>query len=91
MSDVEPMETVGEEKKEEVKIDYTPKAESVDISKAKDGKLWKEIVKPGEGEETPGDGMEVIVHYTGKLPDGTIFDTSLTREPFKFTLGQGKK
>jgi FKBP-type peptidyl-prolyl cis-trans isomerase SlpA len=34
----------------------------------------------------------VIVHYTGKLEDGTIFDTSLTegREPLNVTLGQGQ-
>jgi FKBP-type peptidyl-prolyl cis-trans isomerase SlpA len=34
----------------------------------------------------------VIVHYTGKLEDGTIFDTSLAegREPLTTTLGQGQ-
>jgi FKBP-type peptidyl-prolyl cis-trans isomerase SlpA len=33
----------------------------------------------------------VTVHYTGKLEDGTIFDSSLTegREPLSTTLGQG--
>jgi FKBP-type peptidyl-prolyl cis-trans isomerase SlpA len=34
----------------------------------------------------------VKVHYTGKLEDGTIFDTSLSegREPIDVTLGEGK-
>lgn len=34
----------------------------------------------------------VTVNYTGKLEDGTIFDTSLVegREPLKATLGQGQ-
>ena len=34
----------------------------------------------------------VVVHYTGKLEDGTIFDTSLAegREPLTTTLGQGQ-
>ena len=34
----------------------------------------------------------VTVHYTGKLEDGTIFDTSLAegREPLTTTLGQGQ-
>ena len=34
----------------------------------------------------------VVVHYTGKLEDGTIFDSSLTegREPLNVTLGQGQ-
>jgi FKBP-type peptidyl-prolyl cis-trans isomerase SlpA len=37
-------------------------------------------------------GDNVKVHYTGKLEDGSIFDTSLTegREPLETTLGQGQ-
>ena len=36
-------------------------------------------------------GMSVSVHYTGKLTDGTIFDSSVERgTPFSFTLGQGQ-
>ncbi|MCX2680109.1 peptidylprolyl isomerase [Galbibacter sp. EGI 63066] len=32
----------------------------------------------------------VKVHYTGKLQDGQVFDSSLEREPLEFTLGQGQ-
>jgi FKBP-type peptidyl-prolyl cis-trans isomerase 2 len=32
----------------------------------------------------------VKVHYTGKLADGTIFDTSREREPLGFTVGGGQ-
>lgn len=32
----------------------------------------------------------VKVHYTGKLADGQVFDSSLEREPIEFTLGQGQ-
>ena len=32
----------------------------------------------------------VRVHYTGKLDNGQIFDSSLQREPLEFTLGQGQ-
>ncbi len=42
--------------------------------------------KDGNGEY-PLPGMEVNVHYTGKLLNGTVFDTSLGGDPFKFILG----
>jgi peptidylprolyl isomerase len=35
-------------------------------------------------------GDTVHVHYTGKLPDGTMFDSSQQRDPLEFTLGQGE-
>jgi peptidylprolyl isomerase len=35
-------------------------------------------------------GDLVKVHYTGRLADGTIFDTSRQRDPLEFTLGGGE-
>ncbi len=36
-------------------------------------------------------GNETVkLHYTGKLNDGQVFDSSLEREPLEVTLGEGK-
>ncbi len=44
----------------------------------------------GQGAEAVV-GQAVTVHYTGKLTDGTKFDSSLDRDqPFRFVLGAGQ-
>ncbi len=35
-------------------------------------------------------GSMVKVHYTGTLADGSVFDSSLQREPLQFKLGCGQ-
>lgn len=39
---------------------------------------------------TVKNGDTVKVHYTGKLDDGSVFDSSVSREPLEVTLGEGK-
>lgn len=34
-------------------------------------------------------GDSVKVHYTGKLDDGTVFDSTAARDPLQFSLGNG--
>ena len=48
------------------------------------------MIKEGEGAQATA-GQTVSVHYTGKLADGTKFDSSHDRNaPIEFPLGQGR-
>lgn len=50
--------------------------------------LQYQIVKEGTGAK-PGPDDVVTVHYTGRLIDGTVFDSSVERgEPATFAVGQ---
>jgi FKBP-type peptidyl-prolyl cis-trans isomerase len=57
-------------------------------SKSSSGLMYI-VSEPGTGEQAQA-GKTVKVHYTGRLLDGTKFDSSLDRnEPIEFKLGQG--
>jgi peptidyl-prolyl cis-trans isomerase A (cyclophilin A) len=61
----------------------------------------RSIMKTASGleynETEAGTGMRAVagrtikVHYTGKFPDGKVFDSSVSRgEPIELVLGQGR-
>ncbi len=48
------------------------------------------VLAPGAGDATPKVGEEAIVHYDGRLLDGTPFDSSHRKGvPFTFRIGTG--
>ena len=53
-----------------------------EIPKGADAVLAEEFTKIKNGDN-------VKVHYTGKLNDGTVFDSSEGRDPLAFTMGKG--
>ena len=48
-----------------------------------------EVLTQGQGAESKNGDM-ITVDYTGMLPDGKVFDTSVGRAPFTLTLGAGQ-
>ncbi len=60
------------------------------ISLTNDNGVQKKILQEGTGPVAVT-GKKVIVHYTGKFENGTVFDSSVTRgKPFDFVLGAGQ-
>ena len=50
-----------------------------------------ETTQEGTGERVVKSGDTISVHYTGRLTDGTKFDSSVDRgTPFTFTIGAGQ-
>jgi FKBP-type peptidyl-prolyl cis-trans isomerase FkpA len=77
--------------KEPILIQQYVKDNKITAKPTASGLYYVEKVK-GKGPLAKA-GNKVKVHYTGKLFNGKVFDSSLTRkpvEPYEFTLGQGQ-
>lgn len=76
-------------KAEMEKLNEYIKQKNIRIAPLASGLYFLET-KKGTGKQ-PTPGSIVQVHYTGKLLDGLIFDSSYDRnKPFDFTLGKGR-
>lgn len=64
----------------------------LDLSKAKTTESGLQYIDEVVGEgDFPMEGEMVTVHYTGKLTDGKVFDSSVKRnDPFSFVIGVGQ-
>merc|ERR1712146_287182 len=67
------------------------KHEFIDTIKiTEDDGIIKKIIQEGSGD-LPIKGQEITAHYEGTLLDGSVFDSSYSRNsPFNFVLGQGR-
>ena len=85
-------EAIEEAKKEEERKLLESKKALEDLTKdaivTESGLAYK-IINKGNGNVNPTPSSTVTVHYTGKLTDGTIFDSSVKRgEPATFPLNR---
>jgi peptidyl-prolyl cis-trans isomerase A (cyclophilin A) len=83
----EKLAIVAKEKAEKAKIAAAEASKDFNLS-TPSGLKYK-ILKQGTGARPASPSSNVKVHYTGKLLDGTIFDSSVQRgEPIDFNLNQ---
>jgi FKBP-type peptidyl-prolyl cis-trans isomerase len=77
------------ESEEGGKIDAFVAKSATPYEKTASGLYYFMTVKKPEAQQAKK-GDSVLVHYTGKLLDGKVFDSSVNRgEPFQFVLGIG--
>ncbi len=76
------------EQEEGLMLDYLEE-EDIVVQPTESGLYYVEKEK-GEGQKVESGDM-VVVHYEGRLLDGTVFDSSYEREePIEFLIGQGQ-
>lgn len=77
-------------KSEDIKKSDSKQTEVNNSNNNKTMGLEIKTTQEGTGERVVKSGDNISVHYTGKLTDGTKFDSSVDRgTPFEFQIGQG--
>ena len=80
------LEKQGAEQNERLGREFLEQNKNTEGVKVTESGLQYQVVKEGDGLQ-PGPNDVVTVHYTGKLIDGTVFDSSVERgEPASFPL-----
>lgn len=96
---VQTVEQVKAEKIEEAKEEGNPaqeeealqtyfKENGIEPRKRESGLYY--VIHNKTDEYKPLSGQTVFVNYTGKLMDGTVFDSNKGKAPLKFVLGRGQ-
>ncbi|WP_339847365.1 FKBP-type peptidyl-prolyl cis-trans isomerase [uncultured Halopseudomonas sp.] len=70
--------SLGEEAAQ-ANVDFLAENAQVEGVVTTDSGLQYQILEEGDGEATPGPDDVVTVHYEGRLLDGTVFDSSVSR------------
>lgn len=78
----------GDPEKEDKELQAYFKKNKISPQKRSSG-LYYLVTKSTDGAK-PLSGKTVYVNYTGKLINGTIFDSNVGKDPFKFILGRGQ-
>jgi FKBP-type peptidyl-prolyl cis-trans isomerase len=88
---IEQMKTQQPATQPEVKIE-TPQLQNNPNANTNNMELKIETTQKGSGERVVKNGDTISVQYTGKLTDGTKFDSSYDHggQPFTFTVGAGR-
>ncbi|MEE2699924.1 MAG: peptidylprolyl isomerase [Bacteroidota bacterium] len=83
------LEEVKKEEAEKVEKQAEELKKLTSGAKVTESGLAYKVINKGKGETHPTSTSTVTVHYTGKLTDGTIFDSSVKRgEPATFPLNK---
>ena len=72
---------------------FSTRAAMATVNLTADGGIKKQTLAEGRGgdDDVPAPGSHVTAHYTGRLVDGTVFDSSHKRgRPFQFQIGIGQ-